>query len=121
MFNFTCQSILDTIAPLTLKKPKPAATPWLNDTTRAQRRVWRQAERRWKKDRLQISLEMLRDSQQTYQKVIPQSKLVTKGDRAFAVTAPKLWNKLPLNIKSANTIQNLKALLKTQLFTRDNL
>ncbi|KAJ8377978.1 hypothetical protein AAFF_G00249680 [Aldrovandia affinis] len=69
MFNSTCQSILDTIAPLTLKKPKPAATPWLNDTTRAQRRVWRQAERRWKKDRLQISLEILRDSQQTYQKV----------------------------------------------------
>ncbi|KAJ8367327.1 hypothetical protein AAFF_G00320910 [Aldrovandia affinis] len=69
MFNSTCQSILDTIAPLTLKKPKPAATPWLNDTTRAQRRIWRQAERRWKKDRLQISLEMLRDSQQTYQKV----------------------------------------------------
>ncbi|KAJ8351059.1 hypothetical protein AAFF_G00157770 [Aldrovandia affinis] len=27
MFNSTCQSILDTIAPLTLKKPKPAATP----------------------------------------------------------------------------------------------
>ncbi|KAJ8366482.1 hypothetical protein AAFF_G00353500 [Aldrovandia affinis] len=69
MLNFTCQSILDTIAPLTLKKPKPSATPWLNDTTRAQRRIWRQAERRWKKDRLQISLEMLRDSQQTYQKV----------------------------------------------------
>ncbi|KAJ8362074.1 hypothetical protein AAFF_G00398240, partial [Aldrovandia affinis] len=69
MFNSTCQSILDTIAPLTLKKPKPVATPWLNDTTRAQRRIWRQAERRWKKDRLQISLEMLRDSQQTYQKV----------------------------------------------------
>ncbi|KAJ8393024.1 hypothetical protein AAFF_G00069280 [Aldrovandia affinis] len=74
MFNSTCQSILDTIAPLTLKKPKPAATPWLNDTTRAQRRVWRQAERRWKKDRLQILLEMLRDSQQTYQRVVKSER-----------------------------------------------
>ncbi|KAJ8395724.1 hypothetical protein AAFF_G00029610 [Aldrovandia affinis] len=87
MFNSTCQSILDTIAPLTLKKPKPAATHWLNDTTRAQRRVWRQAERRWKKDWLQISLEMLRDSQQTYQKVLEQSAQLEQCKAKLEVSA----------------------------------
>ena len=32
---------------------------------------------------------------------VPRSNLVTKGDRAFAVAGPNLWNKLPLNIKAA--------------------
>ncbi|KAJ8386426.1 hypothetical protein AAFF_G00170230 [Aldrovandia affinis] len=91
MFNSTCQSILDTIAPLTLKKPKPAATPWLNDTTSAQRRVWRQAERRWKKDRLQISLEMLRDSQQTYQRVWEAGLIPKICEELFSQIAEMTW------------------------------
>ena len=55
------------------------ASPWLNETTRAKRRVSRQAERRWKKDRLQVSLEMLRESQKAYHRAVK-----TERDNYFA-------------------------------------
>ena len=38
------------------------------------------------------------------------------GDRAFMVAAPKLWNALPVNIRDANNVDNLKRLLKTYFF-----
>ncbi len=41
-----------------------------------------------------------------------------KGDRAFAVAAPKLWNLLPVSIRSAQTISSFKLLLKTYLLTQ---
>ena len=46
----------------------------------------------------------------------PRSRQKTRGDRAFAVAAPKLWNELPLSIRSAPTIVCFKSLLKTHLF-----
>lgn len=48
---------------------------------------------------------------------VPISRLKTKGDRAFAVAAPKLWNSLPLYIRSAQTLEIFKSLLKTHLFS----
>mgnify|MGYP000701761593 CR=1 FL=1 len=42
----------------------------------------------------------------------PQTKLVTKGDRTFAVAAPNLWNNLPLHIRSAPSLTLFKSLLK---------
>ena len=38
------------------------------------------------------------------------------GDHTFTVTAAKEWNKLPTFIKSANSLEILKKLLKTYLF-----
>lgn len=38
------------------------------------------------------------------------------GERAFSVSGPLLWNALPNNIKSANTTDTFKRLLKTHLF-----
>lgn len=38
LFNTTCSSILNSIAPLKVKKPKLKGQPWLNDTIRALRR-----------------------------------------------------------------------------------
>jgi hypothetical protein len=40
--------------------------------------------------------------------VIPKTKLSTYGDRAFAAIAPKLWNILPNDLKSANSIELFK-------------
>jgi len=40
------------------------------------------------------------------------------GKRAFSVAAPELWNNLPEDIKSANSIYDFKRKLKTFLFTR---
>ena len=44
---------------------------------------------------------------------VPRSNLVSRGDRAFAVAAPQLWNDLPLDIKTAPDLQTFKILLKT--------
>ena len=47
---------------------------------------------------------------------VPVSYLKTKGDRAFAVVAPTLWNALPLPLKTAVSVDSFKRLLKTHLF-----
>uniref|UniRef100_A0A3B3HB31 Reverse transcriptase domain-containing protein n=1 Tax=Oryzias latipes TaxID=8090 RepID=A0A3B3HB31_ORYLA len=47
---------------------------------------------------------------------IPQSRLKTRGDRAFAVRAPTLWNSLPEEIRLAGSLPVFKSLLKTYLF-----
>ena len=40
----------------------------------------------------------------------------TLGDRSFTCAAPKLWNALPFDIRSASTVSIFKAKLKTHLF-----
>uniref|UniRef100_A0A669ET81 Reverse transcriptase domain-containing protein n=1 Tax=Oreochromis niloticus TaxID=8128 RepID=A0A669ET81_ORENI len=47
---------------------------------------------------------------------VPMSRLKHRGDRAFTVVAPKLWNKLPLHIRLAPTLEMFKSLLKTHFF-----
>ena len=42
--------------------------------------------------------------------------LLTLGDRSFTFAAPKLWNALPFDIRSASTVSIFKAKLKTHLF-----
>ena len=74
MFDTLCTEILDCIAPLTLKRIKPQTEPWLNEATHAHRRACRQAERKWKKDKLQISWDILRDSLLTYQRTVKAAK-----------------------------------------------
>ena len=44
------------------------------------------------------------------------AQLKTRGDRAFALAAPRLWNELPLLVRSAQSIQVFKSLLKTHFF-----
>ena len=50
--------------------------------------------------------------------VKPYFNLNSYGKRAFSVAAPELWNNLPEDIKSANSIDDFKRKLKTFLFTR---
>ena len=49
---------------------------------------------------------------------VPKSRLKTYGDRAFSVAAPKLWNELPLDLRSLDTINLFKKHLKTDLFEK---
>ena len=42
--------------------------------------------------------------------------LATLGDRSFTFAAPKLWNKLPCDIRNARNLDHFKRLLKTHLF-----
>lgn len=70
----TCSAILDTVAPFRERSTKTRTDPWLNDHTRLLRQHCRQAERRWKKDKLHVSLGWLRDSLATYQRALREAK-----------------------------------------------
>jgi len=48
--------------------------------------------------------------------VIPLSRLVTVGDRSFAVAGPRLWNTLPDDITFAPSLLVFRRKLKTHLF-----
>ncbi|XP_043934439.1 uncharacterized protein LOC122807592 [Protopterus annectens] len=48
--------------------------------------------------------------------VVPRSRLKTRGDRAFAVAAPKLWNELPLYIRQSSSVAVFKSKLKTYFY-----
>ena len=48
---------------------------------------------------------------------VPRTRLKTRGDRAFAVAAPRLWNSLPLHIRAAQSLNIFKSQLKTHLFS----
>ena len=46
----------------------------------------------------------------------PSGRLVSYGDRAFSVAAPRLWNHIPDEIKSITSLALFKKSLKTLLF-----
>ncbi len=48
---------------------------------------------------------------------VPRCRRKNRGDRAFVVAAPNMWNSQPLNIRAAQSIEDFKSLLKTPLFT----
>lgn len=79
-FLSTCAGILDTVAPLKRMRPILKSEPWLNETTRAARRECRRAERRWKKDKLHVSFEILKESWKKYQRTVKAEKTVYFSD-----------------------------------------
>ncbi len=52
------------------------------------------------------------------QLVVPKTKHKTFGDRAFAAYAPRVWNKLPLQIRSIHCVDEFKTAIKTHLFVQ---
>ena len=48
--------------------------------------------------------------------VVPKYRTKSYGERAFAVAAPTLWNKLPYAIKNSESVAAFKTSLKTFLF-----
>ncbi|XP_014865742.1 PREDICTED: uncharacterized protein LOC106931877 isoform X2 [Poecilia mexicana] len=59
-FYSSSQTILDSVAPLKTRQPKIKPEPWFNDRTRAVRKECRRVERRWKKDKLQVTFQIVR-------------------------------------------------------------
>ncbi len=49
---------------------------------------------------------------------VPLSRLKSKGDRAFSVFAPKLWNSLPKTVRLSSSLSGFKSSLKTYLFSQ---
>ena len=58
----------------------------------------------------------LRSRHQLLLDVTITPKLVTEGNRAFAVRAPDLWNALPLEVRQATSLATFKTLLKTHFY-----
>ena len=48
---------------------------------------------------------------------VPKARLKLRGNRAFAVAAPKLWNDLPLHVRQAPTLLAFKSRLKTHFYS----
>ena len=62
------------------------------------------------------SREGLRSTRDTTRLVIPRNNKAI-GDGSFSISGPKLWNELPLVIRTAPTINAFKRSLKTHLFS----
>lgn len=73
-FQSTCQTVLGTAAPLKIRQPKTKSESWLSDTTHTVRRECCRAEHKWKKDKLQVSFQMLRDCWSHYQRTVKDAK-----------------------------------------------
>lgn len=69
-FIILCSNVLDSVAPFKTKKPKLHMKPWLNNVTRTSRQEWRKAEKKWKKDKLQDSYDIMRDCMVNYQRSV---------------------------------------------------
>uniref|UniRef100_A0A4W5LQJ5 Reverse transcriptase domain-containing protein n=1 Tax=Hucho hucho TaxID=62062 RepID=A0A4W5LQJ5_9TELE len=69
-FLSTCRIILDKIAPLKSRHSKSNSEPWINDLTRAARQKCRKAERQWKKHKLQVFYDILKDCWRNYQRTV---------------------------------------------------
>ncbi len=48
---------------------------------------------------------------------VPRSKRKLRGDRAFSVAAPRLWNELPIHIRQASSLSIFKTRLKTHFYS----
>ncbi len=48
---------------------------------------------------------------------VPRTRSKYKGDRAFVVIGPNLWNKLPLAIRMAPTLTIFRSKLKNNLLS----
>lgn len=61
----------------------------------------------------------LRSSSDSRMLVDPQTRLSTAGDRSYYKAAPYLWNKLPHNVRHAQTLGQFKQRLKSFLYQRE--
>ena len=50
---------------------------------------------------------------------VPKTKLRSYGDKAFSFYAPKVWNNLPYDIRSCQSLTQFKKEIKT--FLKDSL
>ena len=62
-----------------------------------------------------VPTRLLRSSNQLLPKV-SSTNTVSFGERTFGVAAPKLWNSVPFEIRSAENLNQFKSNLKTYLF-----
>jgi len=49
--------------------------------------------------------------------VVPATRRLTMGNRAFAVAGPRAWKKLPDSVRQSSSLDVFNRLLKTHLFS----
>jgi len=57
-------------------------------------------------------------SASTFELYVPPTRRVTVGDRAFAVSAARVWNALPSDVITSPSLIAFKRRLNTLLFSR---
>ena len=67
-------------------------------------------------DLLQLSRRQLRSSTSSPHLLVPRTRSVSFADRLFSCFGPREWNSLPNHIKSTQSINVFKKLLKFHLF-----
>lgn len=90
----TCSHILYAVAPVKGKSPRTHSQIWSNDTKCVLPQACRQAERRWKKDRLQFSLDILRMSPLEFQNAAKMAKAAFLLDIIVATHIPRMLFKI---------------------------
>ncbi len=83
-------------------RPKPKSEPWLNDVTPAARRERRRTEHKWKKDKLHVSYDLMRDSWKRYQKIVKEEKT-----KHFSDIISSHFNKPRIIFKTIDSILNV--------------
>lgn len=73
-FNLICSNILNSVAPLKIKKKKVKPQPWVSSNISALRQKCRRAERKCLKDKLQVSYESLIDCLTTFQRAVKAAR-----------------------------------------------
>lgn len=61
-------------------------------------------------------LRSLRSADQLFLSV-PRTRLKNRGDRAFSIVAPRLWNDLPMCVRVASSLDIFKSRLKTHFYS----
>ena len=75
-FNRNLKTTLDSVAPLLTKTIKIKHTlPWRNEETKKLKRNCRSAERRWRKSKLTIHYQILRQQLKTYNNAVKQARI----------------------------------------------
>jgi len=76
LINTAWEYILNLTAPLKFfkSKTKTKSEPWVDHSLRSLRQSCRKAERKWKKYKLQVSYEILRDCLSLYQNAVKKAK-----------------------------------------------
>lgn len=97
-FNSSCLEILDVVAPLKVRGKKVKSQPWLNSTTHALRQECRRAERKWVKDKLQVSYE--------YQRAVKLAK-----SNYFSVIISRNYNNSRVLFSTVNAVLHPTATL----------
>ncbi|KAL7866039.1 hypothetical protein SRHO_G00112860 [Serrasalmus rhombeus] len=79
-FHSSCQTILDSVAPLKSRQLRVKPEPWFRvDRALAAKRECRRAERKWKKDKLQIRLSLPEQLLPLTHLILPQAWLFLKS------------------------------------------